>query len=184
VLLLHLPGLLATLGLLALLIVLAVVFRGRIMKHLRIHHKRGPQPTVQALSAMSPGHAAVHAAGPTTPIASAGNLLAGLVSALGICAVTWFVSWYTQSAVNQSDYFTGMLVAITAIVMYVLLALGPGIYLAATSRDWRRLVYSVVFEVLFLVAFVVVYAVGIAPLLNPGNGAVDTGIINNSTPYK
>jgi hypothetical protein len=170
-LLLRLPGLLATLGFLALAVILALVFRKRIAKHLRIHHKRGPQPTVAALAT----NPAAHAAHPAVPFVSAGNVLAGLVSALGICGITWFVSWWSQKASNYSgggvgnvpspDPFSAGLVFMTAILAYVLFGLGPAVYLAATSRDWRRAVYTVAFEVLFLVAFVLIYALAIAPLL-------------------
>jgi hypothetical protein len=167
--LLHLPALLATLGFLLLVVVLMLVLWRRIADHLRRH-----QATITA--AVSSKAAAP--ARPPLQFFNAGNVLAGLVSALGVTGVTWFVAWYTQSSsYNSGDSFTSVLVLITVVLAYVLLGLGPSIYLAASSRDWRRLVFAIVFEVLFLVAFVIIYAVALAPLFNPPVKPIDNPCI-------
>jgi hypothetical protein len=173
--LLHLPGLLATLGFLVLVVVILFVLRKRIMKFFHTHHApRKNAPSVAALAAQ-PGAASAHIHPPTI-FAGAGNVLAGLISALGVSGVTWFASWYTQSQLysqNQADTFTSTLIMITVVLAYLLFGLGPSVYLAATHRDWRRLVFAVTFEVLFLVAFVFIYAVAIGPLFNPPPTQVD-----------
>jgi hypothetical protein len=166
-LLLRLPGLLMFLGFLVLVGVLLLIFRRRIAAHFHRQHHPAPDQLEPA-------------ADPGKRFANAGNILAGLVSALGIVGLTWFLSWYGQSnAYNSPDDFTTPLIMITAILAYILFGLGPAIYLAATNRDWRRLVFTLAFEVLFLVAFVLIYALGIAPLLSPPGNQVDPGIINS-----
>lgn len=179
---LRLPGLLTTLGFLVLVVVVMLIFRRRIATHLHGLHRAstahaGDKATPAAVAAAStPRHSSLF---------NAGNLLAGLVSALGISGITWFMSWYGQTdTYNNYDSFTTTLILITVVLSYAVFGLGPAIYLAATSRDWRRLVFALTFEVLFLVAFVVIYVAGIAPLLSgPSNpGGIDTGIINPGGP--
>jgi hypothetical protein len=175
VFLLRLPAFLVTIGLLALVVLLLLLFRKRIIQHFRTHHTAPkPAPTIAHLATAGP-----IAVRTPSSIVSAGNLLGGLISAFGISGVTWFVTWWSQNASSYSDSspysstvdpFSSVLVAIIAILAYILFGLGPGVYLAATSRDWRRLVYVVTFEVLFLVAIAVIYVVIVAPIFVPSGG--------------
>lgn len=99
-------------------------------------------------------------------VASPVYVIAGLLTAVMLAAITWGIQAYSnETSYGSSDTFTSMLVAILAILAYVLAVFGPVVWLAVRAKNWKVAVVVVSWQIFWLVVVLFVYVLAIRPLL-------------------
>jgi hypothetical protein len=102
-----------------------------------------------------------------------------ILAALGSAVATGLITWALMYVGNQDsvsvDTFTEVIMAIVGILAYVLVVVGPVVWLAMKRRDWRVAVYMFVWQVAWLLVILLVYVFGLRALLSQPSS--DPGII-------
>ncbi|HEY6736377.1 MAG TPA: hypothetical protein VI322_01545 [Candidatus Saccharimonadia bacterium] len=95
----------------------------------------------------------------------------GLASALAIGALAWGVTNYLPSGARDTDSFFQLMIMVFSLLMFLILAVGPAVWLGATRRHWRAASLAIVWEVVGLLLLIMLYATVIRPTL-ASDGAV------------
>jgi hypothetical protein len=110
---------------------------------------------------------------PTAPVVPAHSgfmnpwaIALGFGSALATALLTWGLVVYMDQATG--DVFVQLLSVPVAIVLYVIVLVGPAVWVGFRFRDWRLAVYTFLWQALWLLFVLVVYQIGIKPIFfNP-----------------
>jgi hypothetical protein len=104
------------------------------------------------------------------------QILAGLVSVIGIGLLTWGVAAYGDSANSSYDAFSEILTVVLTFLAYALLVAGPVVWLGVKRRDWRVGLYVFMWQVIWLLVLLLLYKYGIQPYFTPsGQGIAPYG---------
>jgi hypothetical protein len=166
------PGTLTSLGLVGLAVLGVVIWAVRRMRKAR-PVKVEAKSDAPSKPEVKPADEKVLLARLPTRFADPLIILVALGSVIAVGLITWALLYFTNQQNYSSDTFTEVITFIAAILAYVLVVLGPVVWLAAQRKDWKVAVYMVVWQVMWLVVLIVVYVFGISRLIdmqsnNPG----------------
>jgi hypothetical protein len=110
-------------------------------------------------------------------IVNLANASVGLLSAIGVVGLTYLLRFLAESTLLQSfnpDPVFAIIIAITIILMYVLVIIGPAITMAI-KHGWKSFLSVLVAEFLWFVIFLIIYFTFFQSELTPrffGGGSV------------
>jgi len=168
------PGRLVLLGLLGLALLGLATWLVRRIRHPKPTEIRAnsPEPLKPELKHMDEK---AGLAKKTVSFADPMIILVALGSVVAVGLITWAVVYLGNQNSYTQDPFTDVLTIIAEILAYVLVVVGPVVWLAAQRRSWRVAVYMVIWQVAWLLVLIIVYVFGISGLISSGNGSIPPG---------
>lgn len=132
-------------------IILGIYFLARFLKK---RHDKNKETELVSETQQTP-----RSQGSIGDVLNVANVLAGLISAVSLCGVTFLLTLISNSEMLYSfrpGTFFGLIIVITIFLMYVLIIIGPAVFMAV-KHGWKALVVVLFMEFLWLIFFMIIY---------------------------
>ena len=105
-------------------------------------------------------------------------VVTGLLAAAAIGALAWGLVSFATSTAGASPYgtagapdaYTQIILTVFGILMFLVVAVGPAVWIGAARRQWRAAGFSVLWQVIGLLALLLLYSFVIRPAAAPAPG--------------